>query len=309
MRLPQETTAQLNTEETAWRLLAPWDITPETATLERHAVYTFQARWTERWRTGRLLLAGDAAHLMPPFAGQGMCSGIRDAANLAWKLDLVLGGRADPALLDTYTAERRAHVQHAIGMSVELGKVICVMDPGAAAQRDAFMTGKGGDPAKVLPPLPPPMLTDGLLYRGPEGSPGPGAGLLSPQPRVEVAGRIGLVDDVVGQGFVVAAAFDPTTALRSDQLEFLCGIGGHLVHLLPADGHGARDVDGTYLPYLAGHHATGVIRRPDHYVFAMAADADELVAQVDDLRRQLNAAEPNPARSDSAHSQIDGAPA
>jgi len=293
MRLPGETVEQLNTQETAWRLLEPWGMTPRNATLERHAVYTFQARWTDCWRRGRLLLAGDAAHLMPPFAGQGMCSGIRDAANLTWKLDLVLGSVADPALLDTYTLERRAHVQHAIGMSVELGKVICVMDPELAARRDARMTGLGGDPAKILPPLPPPMLTDGLLYRRPDGSPAPGAGLLSPQPRLRVGGRTGLADDVVGNGFVVAAAFDPAAALRPDQLRFLAGIGARLLHIggpvcdAPVDA--AADVEGTYLPYLAGYGASAVIRRPDHYVFAMAADAEALADQVDDLQRQLTA--------------------
>ena len=83
MRLPGETIEELNTEQTAWRLLAPWDLTPGNADLERHTVYTFQARWADRWRNGRILIAGDAAHLMPPFAGQGMCSGVRDAANLA----------------------------------------------------------------------------------------------------------------------------------------------------------------------------------------------------------------------------------
>ena len=94
MRLPDESLDELNDEAAAWELLAPWDVHPGNARLERHAVYTFQARYAERWRAGRVLLAGDAAHLMPPFAGQGMCAGIRDAANLAWKLDLVLDGRA-----------------------------------------------------------------------------------------------------------------------------------------------------------------------------------------------------------------------
>jgi flavoprotein hydroxylase len=88
-------------------LLERWDVRPDNARLERHAVYTFGARYAERWRAGQALLAGDAAHQMPPFAGQGMCAGIRDAANLAWKLDLVLTGRAPDGLLDTYDQERR----------------------------------------------------------------------------------------------------------------------------------------------------------------------------------------------------------
>ena len=86
-----------------------------------------------------MLLAGDAAHQMPPFAGQGMCSGLRDAANLAWKLDLVLAGRAADALLDTYEAERLPSAQAAIEFSIELGKVICVPDPAEAAARDEAM--------------------------------------------------------------------------------------------------------------------------------------------------------------------------
>ena len=103
MALPGESVQQLNDEATAWRLLEPWGATPENARLERHAVYRFQARWVQEWRRGRVLLAGDAAHQTPPFAGQGMCSGFRDAANLAWKLDLVLGGTS-PTVCSTPTA-------------------------------------------------------------------------------------------------------------------------------------------------------------------------------------------------------------
>ncbi len=294
MRMPGETIEDLNTEATAWRLLQPWHLDPANCTLERHAVYTFQAHWADLWRSGRLLLAGDSAHLMPPFAGQGMCSGIRDAANLSWKLDLVLRGLADQALLDTYGTERSAHVQHAIGMSIELGRVICVTDPDAAAQRDAFMISKGGDPAQILPPLPPPMLTCGLLHRDADGNPAPSAGVLSPQPRLSYRGRTGRLDDVVGTGFLLAATSDPRDALDRDQRAFLDDIGAHVLRLVPAgtqaaSDHDAIDVDNTYLPQLTAAGHAGVLIRPDHYLFGAANDMTELAGLVSGLHRQLAA--------------------
>src|SRR5215510_4699449 len=154
MRLPHEPLDELGDETRAWELLAPWDVHPGNARLERHAVYTFNARYARRWRAGRLLLAGDAAHLMPPFAGQGMCSGLRDAANLAWKLDLVLAGRAPDSVLDTYHSERVPHVRAMIEFSMALGRVICVADPAEAAARDAAMTAAARDGQAITPPPP-----------------------------------------------------------------------------------------------------------------------------------------------------------
>ena len=153
MRLPTESLDDLNDADAAWELLAAWDVTPQNATLERHAVYTFSARHAERWRRGRVLLAGDAAHLMPPFAGQGMCSGIRDAANLAWKLDTVLAGRSSAAVLDSYEEERLPHARGVIDLSIELGKIICVPDPAEAAARDEIMSAGVTDDRTSIPPL------------------------------------------------------------------------------------------------------------------------------------------------------------
>ena len=110
-----------------------------------------------------MLLAGDAAHQMPPFAGQGLCSGIRDAATLAWQLDLVLAGHAGEHVLDAYTSERcRTHLQHAIAMSVELGKVICITDRAEAAARDEVLLGVAADPTQVPSEPPPPKLGPGI---------------------------------------------------------------------------------------------------------------------------------------------------
>jgi flavoprotein hydroxylase len=298
MRVPGETVEDLNSAEAAWRLLALCDVSPRNATLERHHVYTFQTSYVDPWRSGRTLLAGDAAHLMPPFAGQGMCSGFRDVANLAWKLDLVLSGRASEQLLDTYTVERRAHVRHAIGMSVNLGKVICQTDPAAAADRDVVMRAtreRAAGRTQQQSPLQP--LTGGFLHRGADSAPVPPAGSLTPQARVARGSETGLFDDVVGLGFVLLTAEDPRRLLDAGALELLGALGAHLVHVLPAGARPERaggdavvDVDGVYLPYLAETAALGVLVRPDFYVFGAARDRDGLGALVDDMRRQLSSA-------------------
>ncbi|OEJ34114.1 bifunctional 3-(3-hydroxy-phenyl)propionate/3-hydroxycinnamic acid hydroxylase [Streptomyces subrutilus] len=302
MRLPGESAAELNREETAWRLLAPFGVTPDTATLLRSTTYIFQARWADQWRVGHVLLAGDAAHLMPPFAGQGMCSGIRDVVNLAWKLDLVLSGHADESVLDSYTQERRAQAKEAILASVQLGRVICVTDPAAAAERDAtVLANRRGRPTGR--PEPAKALSGGLLHRrsGAEAADAP-AGAVVPQGRVARRGSTGLFDEVVGRGFVLLTTDDPHTLLDEERLSFLAGLGAHVVRLLPpgeaseehgpAEVIGVVDADGVYGPYLARFGATSLLVRPDYHVFGAASGPDGTAALVDDLRGQLRAAVP-----------------
>jgi 2-polyprenyl-6-methoxyphenol hydroxylase-like FAD-dependent oxidoreductase len=283
MRLPDETVAELNTEQMAWRLLAPWNLSAANADLERHTVYTFQAQWAQRWRTGRVFLAGDAAHLMPPFAGQGMCSGIRDAANLAWKLDVALRGSVADGLLDTYTSERSAHVQHAIGMSVELGNVICMTDHEAVAARDKAMLQAGGRPELALPAVPPPVLGSGLLQTDDEGALVGTAGTLSRQARVATAdGTVGRLDQVIGIGFVVLSTVDLSVHLTEPVLAAVGELRAHLVQFTePAGPTGPHptiqvvsDVDGMYRPYLAATGPEIVIVRPDFYVYGTGRAAD-----------------------------------
>src|SRR5439155_17832494 len=106
--------------------------------LVRRAVYTYHARIADRWRVGRVFLAGDSVHLTPPFAGQGMSSGIRDAQNLAWKLALVLRGVAGDAILDSYEPERRPHVEGMIKLALRISAVLQTQHRALAAARNAF---------------------------------------------------------------------------------------------------------------------------------------------------------------------------
>ncbi|MFE6888002.1 bifunctional 3-(3-hydroxy-phenyl)propionate/3-hydroxycinnamic acid hydroxylase [Streptomyces sp. NPDC057694] len=290
LRLPHESIEDLNTLETAWHLLQPWGRTPQNTTIERHTVYTFQARWVDRWREGRLILAGDAAHQMPPFAGQGMCSGLRDAINLAWKLGIVLDGRAASALLDTYTSERSEHVQHAIGMSMALGEVICVLDPDAAAARDQRMIAADADPQHALPPTPPPVLGDGVLQRTPDGRRARNVGHLTPQYEVTHRGRTALLDDITGSGFTLLTdGTHPLDALDAADRGFLAGIGATLVPLYadspPPEGY--LDSPAGYLPHMREHGHVAAMIRPDFYLFGAASDAPGLHELVGQLRKQL----------------------
>lgn len=157
MLMPGDTPDTIQHPDKIAELMAPWEV-DGAVDIERMAVYRFGAKLAQHWRQGRILFAGDAAHLMPPFAGQGLCSGLRDVANLAWKLALVLQQSVDDALLDSYQREREPHVQAVIDLGITLGQVVCMTDPEAAAMRDAQLISqrrKNGDAAGALalPPL------------------------------------------------------------------------------------------------------------------------------------------------------------
>ncbi len=283
MRLPDETREALEGEANVWKLLGPW-VKPEQAELVRHTIYTFRSLVADTWRRGRVLLAGDAAHTMPPFMGQGMCAGIRDAWNLSWKLDAVLHGRSGDELLDSYTVERKPHVSAVIDSAIYLGRIICIADPAEAAERDrAFKSGT----AEPLPPFP--HLSAGLLAHGEngraDGALAPMAGLLSPHGIVRWRTHEGRWDDVVGLGFcVVVRNADPVDLLRPDQLRALEAIGAHVVSLTSGRG-GDRvvDVEGKYSAFLKAHDAVGMITRPDFYIFGGVSEAHGLAGLVDEL--------------------------
>ncbi len=301
MRLPGESIKEMETEAKVWELLKPW-AGPEALELVRSTVYTFRSLLAAKWRDGRLLLAGDAAHVMPPFMGQGMCSGVRDAWNLAWKLDLVLSGKASDSLLDTYQIERMPHVSQIIDLSIYLGKMICTADPEEAARRDdAFKTGTA--------PAPPafPCLTKGLLRRNLQGGIQEGAGLLAPHVSVQHESGQGRLDEVVGLGFVlIATSAHPLAQFDASTRTALEGIGLRYVSLASDVEPGShRDLDSRLQPFLDRHGWDTMIVRPDFYVYGGSAGVADRAALVDDLLADLAAAGVNlPVESSLQHASL-----
>ena len=293
MLMPGEDELGMQEADIAWGLADKWGITPETSRLDRHAVYTFEARLASSWRDRRVLLVGDAAHQMPPFLGQGLCSGLRDVAALAWRLDLVARGLADADLLDTYEFERSQHVKAVTMIAIGLGEMICITDPAQAAARDA-MIREGTMPR---PPQLPGVLA-GVLHREADGSVVAGVGDLSLQARVKVDGRLGLFDDVVGRGWQiisrVAVRFSPAQQrLAADLNMKVAYVSAGAVQ------DSVRDWDFDYDTWFSALDAELVIVRPDFYMFAVLRDAAELGAALDDLALQLHLRAPDPQPLDS----------
>jgi 3-(3-hydroxy-phenyl)propionate hydroxylase len=179
----------------------------------RKCVYGFSAVVAERFRAGRVFLAGDAAHMTPPFAGQGLNAGIRDVRNLSWKLARVLDGSLPESLLDSYEAERHDAAGEMVDVAVMLGDQIQPTDPAAAAERDAMFAAINADPAAaqafsndVIAPLKDVRMASGWLGNG------DCAGRLLPQPDMLSGGETRRLDDALGTGFSVLVKGDPSVA-------------------------------------------------------------------------------------------------
>lgn len=205
---PEESADTLIEPATLAALLRPWTtgIDPEQLHVLRKAEYTFKAKVAERWRDGRVFLLGDAAHLTPPFIGQGMCAGMRDAANLTWKLAAVLGWGADERLLDSYESERKPHATTLIRTAVTIGWVMTGGQGAAAWLRRvglALACRIPGFTEKALEPRLPRFPT-GDLVRGRQRRRSV-QGTLLPQPSVTIPGDTEPVrlDEVIGDSFAV----------------------------------------------------------------------------------------------------------
>ena len=205
---------------------------------------------------------------MPPFAGQGLCAGLRDAMNLAWKLDLVLDGHAPPKLLATYDQERRPSASAAIDFSIELGKVICVPDPEEAVTRDKAMAAVYDGGVSEAPGLP--GIPSGILAAG-----APLAGELFPQGDLDGE----WFDDVHGAGWRLVTVDPHAAGLDPAVVGWLGTIGGTVVDV--------ANVATDLAPWFDAHEVRWALQRPDFHLFGAAADRPGAAALLADLRRQL----------------------
>lgn len=285
MVLPHENVEEISSEENAWRLMEPWGMTPQNAELERSAVYRFQARWAKTWNVGRCMIAGDAAHLMPPFAGEGMCAGVRDAYALGWRLNAILEGKMGPEVLDSYTSERIEHARHYIEFSQELGKIICISDPEEAAKRDARMREELV--ARDFKPVPTDVCQ---LGEGAWCADSAHAGELSAQGIVDANGTLDRFDQAVGHGWIVIGLdADPAQALTAQQCAQLDLLGGRAVSIASQGRTGeVVDAKGTYARWFEGLGARYALLRPDFYVAATAATPEDLRRHFDTVMERIH---------------------
>jgi 3-(3-hydroxy-phenyl)propionate hydroxylase len=260
--------------------------------ITRKVVYAFHARVANRWKAGRVLLAGDAAHLTPPFAGQGMNSGVRDAANLAWKLAAVVQGRLPASLLDSYETERKPHAWSLIQMAVRIGTF---MQPKSVPA--AMLTQGALKLFSVFPPVrdyvlqlkfkPKPRFFEGFFVPRHAAAALVPAGQLLPQPQVELPGGTqAALDDVLGSGFALLSLADAESSAVAAARAALASAGldcRHIPVVAQSDDFlqraetdtTLRDCGGTLEAIIRSAGAQAVLLRPDRYVLAYLRRGDE----------------------------------
>jgi len=287
MLLPGEDPSAMERPDQVWRLLARW-LTPADATLWRAASYRFHALVANDWRRGRVFLAGDAAHQQPPFIGQGMCQGMRDVANLVWKLDRVLRGQSGDALLDSYCDERSTHVRELTTRIKAIGQVICERDPVAAAARDRRILAEGNGQARTITrqELVPP-LERGLLATTKHAA----NGTLFPQPWVRTASGRKLLDAACGTGWRLVVDGRCDLAKTSEITPQARELGLRIIRIGEANRKFAEDTIAEESEVVARwfdrYECAAAIVRPDHYVFGVGSDPGSLAALMSELTTRL----------------------
>jgi len=270
---PGETREEMLREERIEALLDPW-LPREHYRLRRAAVYQFHAATADRWREGRVLLAGDAAHQTPPFLGQGLNSGLRDAVNLGWKLPLVLAGNCDARLLDSYAEERDAHARDLVERAVAVGKLMKTLAAREAGLPEPHAEGPG-DATPTIPPL-----RGGVLATEQLG-PGTPVGRLLAQPTVRrTGGAARRLDELLGRGFAVVARSEAEARLGPEAAQVLQRLDAHVLAL-----EGLEVTAGRLDPLFDAHPAAVV--RPDRIIFGVVDAAWSLDRLLVELGRRL----------------------
>ncbi len=277
-----ERTDIMESPELVNKLMSPF-VDPQQVKLQRSSVFTFQAKVASRWRDGRVFIVGDAAHVMPPFMGQGLCSGIRDALNLSWKLGLVVRGAAEDALLDTYEAERKPHVTNMVKGTIQMGKVFLTTSKFIAAVRNRIMRWAYNNPKtrsflREFKARPKPLIHQGFISGGKhkEGAP---EGTYFPQPKVALAGgHTVLLDDALGGNrFAVLCLASVTEPVRASAEALAQEVAGVLLRVLPperaaeAQAGDVVDVEGKLTAWFTQYKVDTAVLRPDRYVFGAAS--------------------------------------
>jgi 3-(3-hydroxy-phenyl)propionate hydroxylase len=268
---------EVATPEGTWKLLAPW-LTQQDGVLWRQASYRFHALVASQWRKGRVFVAGDAAHQQPPFLGQGMCQGVRDAVNLCWRLEAVLKNEASDTLLDSYGLERKAHVIDLTTRIKGIGQIITERDVTKARARDAKLLADCGG---VVTPMPrqevQPALSAGLL-----GSVAhPARGSIFPQPLlVQSDGTQVRMDDVYPAGwkivFSAEAGDDLVQAAQHHQLPELLS--------LKLGSSELTEAEGVLRQWFKKHEIQAAIVRPDHYIYGVCQTSQDVTTQLQELK-------------------------
>ncbi len=274
--LPGETRAEMQQPQRIQELLDPW-LPPEHYTIRRAAVYQFHAATAETWRRGRILLVGDAAHQTPPFLGQGLNTGIRDAANLAWKLTRVLRGECTDQLLDSYEEERDPQARELVSGAVAVGQLMEVLAAREAGRPDPPLPASGPpEPGRLVPPL-----RSGLLVADQLGQADTSVGTLIRQPDVrEAAGGIGPLDDLLGSGFAILGQTGQDLRLSPESQALWKALGGRLVALEDFE-YDPPDQDPLF-----EHHPAALIR-PDRYVYGVVDAAWTLERLIGHLATEM----------------------
>ena len=272
-----ETRDEMLAPEKIQELIDPWTAR-ENYEIRRAAVYQFHAATADRWQVGRVFLAGDAAHQTPPFLGQGLNAGFRDAVNLAWKIPLVLAGDCEAALLETYQAERDAHAKDLVQWAVAIGQLMETFAAREAGRPDPYTADQssGYGQGRTIPPLRGGVL---MMEQCDQAETAVGSMLRQPTVRDE-SGAVFRLDEVLGSSFAVVCLDADELSMGADAAAMLAALGGRVVDL-----KGLSLVEGEMDRVLDQHAA--VVLRPDRYVFGVVDETWSLDALMLELGQRL----------------------